>query len=152
MKLLFCKICGDLLGMKEWMKRCNCSNVCNTDLEKRYSEMVKLLLKDGCEIMGHTAPIDMEMLHMLILLSEETGELLSAFKKNIFYQKEIDMDNVIEELGDIEFALEAIRGLCGISRDLVLKANIGKLVSDENARYGEDGYSDEAAQERKDKK
>ena len=28
MKLLFCKICGDLLGMKEWMKRCNCGNVC----------------------------------------------------------------------------------------------------------------------------
>ena len=58
----------------------------------------------------------------------------------------IDIDNIIEELGDLEFYMEGLRQLLGIYRPEVLKANLKKL----RERYPA-GYSDSAAIDRADK-
>jgi hypothetical protein len=57
------------------------------------------------------------------------------------------MENVIEELGDLEFYMEGLRQELGISRDLTLDRNISKL----SKRYHSATYSDSQAQERADK-
>jgi NTP pyrophosphatase (non-canonical NTP hydrolase) len=83
---------------------------------------------------------------MSIGVSGESGELLDAIKKWAIYQKPLDIDNVIEELGDIEFYLEGIRQKLGLNRNRILEHNIEKL----RRRYGTK-YTNEAAQRRADK-
>ena len=84
---------------------------------------------------------------MAMGVSGESGELLDAIKKATIYRKPIDMDNVIEELGDLEFYMEGLRQGLGITREQTLEANIKKL----SVRYASLSYSDQQAQDRADK-
>ncbi len=83
---------------------------------------------------------------MAIGISGESGELLDAMKKRVVYRKELDRENVIEELGDLEFYLEGIRQGLGVTREQCIDANITKLSN----RYASLKYSDDAAQQRAD--
>lgn len=111
-----------------------------------YAKMVASLAKPGKDIYMQVSYGDCHMMHMLLGLAGEVGELIDAAKKNIIYGKPLDMDNVIEELGDIEFYLEGVRQGYAIRRDEAIQKNMDKLQN----RYGE-VYSDEAANQRKDK-
>jgi NTP pyrophosphatase (non-canonical NTP hydrolase) len=84
---------------------------------------------------------------MIMGVSGESGELLDAIKKAVIYNKPLDIENVIEELGDIEFYLEGLRQGLGIDRGETLDANVKKL----SVRYEAGSYSDTAAQTRADK-
>lgn len=86
------------------------------------------------------------IMHAAVGIAGEGGEVLDAAKKLWVYSKPLDLGNVIEELGDIEFYMQAMRSLLGISRNEVLAANMAKL----NKRYPQ-GYTDAAAQARADK-
>lgn len=86
------------------------------------------------------------LLHASIGIAGEAGELLDSIKKYWVYGKPLDSENLIEELGDIEFYMQAMRTLLSVSREEVLEANITKL----RKRYP-DGYTDANAIERKDK-
>jgi NTP pyrophosphatase (non-canonical NTP hydrolase) len=86
------------------------------------------------------------LMHAAIGISGEAGELLDAIKKSWVYGKEIDITNIIEELGDIEWYCEAMRQSLGITRDEVIAANVAKLEK----RYPV-AYSDELALARLDK-
>jgi NTP pyrophosphatase (non-canonical NTP hydrolase) len=86
-------------------------------------------------------------MHMAIGISGEAGELLDAIKKQVIYRKPLDRENVLEELGDLEFYMEGIRQGLGITREQCLAANIAKL----GKRYEGMRYTDTAAQERADK-
>lgn len=121
-----------------------------TTLYDEHADMVYRLSKDGDAILENLSPTECHMLHMLIGLTGEVGELVDAIKKNIIYGKELDRDNLVEELGDIEFYLEGLRQGLDIDRDETLAENIMKLETGEQARYT-DGYSDDAAIRRDDK-
>lgn len=112
-----------------------------------HAQLVKVLAKPGEDIKASVTAADCHLLHMTIGVSGEAGELLDAIKKKVIYRKPLDVENVIEELGDIEFYLEGIREALGISRDTTLEANKAKLFK----RYEKLEYSNQAAQERKDK-
>lgn len=112
-----------------------------------FEDMVAALVKPGQAILDTLTPEKCDMLHMLIALAGEVGELLDAIKKHIIYEKELDRANVVEELGDIEFFLARIRQLSNITREETLKATIEKL----RVRYESMSYSNEAAQIRADK-
>ena len=112
-----------------------------------FEDMVAALVKPGQAILNTLTPEKSDMLHMLIALPGEVGELLDAIKKHIIYETELDRANVVEELGDIEFFLARIRQLLNISREETLKATIEKL----RIRYENLSYSNEAAQIRADK-
>ncbi len=43
------------------------------------------------------------LLHAFIGLETEVGEILDALKKHIFYGKELDVVNLAEELGDLDW-------------------------------------------------
>ena len=111
-----------------------------------YPDMVKDLVKPGTDILLEVTSEDIHTLHMAVGISGESGELLDAVKKAVIYRKPLDRENVVEELGDLEFYMEGLRQGLGISRSEVLEANIRKL----SKRY-QDGYSDKAAQDRADK-
>lgn len=111
-----------------------------------YSEFVERLAKPGSEILAQLQPSDAYLIHMAMGISGEAGELLDSIKKATIYRKPLDLENIIEELGDIEFFLEGIRGNLGISRDQVIATNVGKL----SKRYPS-GYSNQAAITRADK-
>lgn len=86
------------------------------------------------------------ILHAAVGISGEAGELLDCVKKTWIYNKSLDCENLIEELGDLEFYMEAMRVALGVTRFAVLRQNMAKLAK----RYPA-GYTDAAAQARMDK-
>lgn len=109
--------------------------------------MVKDLFKSGTEIKKTITEDQLSLLHAAVGISGEAGELLDAIKKHTMYNKAVDIENVIEELGDLEFYMEALRSQLNITREQTLEANIKKLA----VRYSSGKYSDQQAQERADK-
>lgn len=87
------------------------------------------------------------LMHAAVGVAGEAGELLDAVKKVWAYGKPLDLENAIEELGDLEFYMEALRQQIGVSREQVLQANQEKLAK----RYPGLRYSDSLAQQRLDK-
>lgn len=83
---------------------------------------------------------------MAVGVAGEAGELLDAIKKAWIYGLPLDVENVVEELGDILFY---VQGLCNVLRvpiGDVIDHNIEKL----SLRYPHQ-YSDEDAAARRDK-
>lgn len=114
--------------------------------DNEFSNMVRALAKPGQDIIFSLTPARAHLLHMAVGVSGEAGELLDNVKKYVVYNKPFDIVNMTEEMGDIEFYLEGIRQVTGITREQTIEANIAKL----GKRYSQ-GYSDQAAQERADK-
>ena len=115
--------------------------------EKDYDKMTAALSKAGSDIINELSPEKADLLHMAVGVAGEAGELLDAVKKATIYNKPLDHENMIEELGDLEFYMSRVRQLIGVSRDEILEHNYAKL----SKRYAEGQYSNEQAQERADK-
>ena len=113
----------------------------------QYSDLVKALAKPGAEIAASMTAEEAHLIHMVLGICGEAGELLDAIKKAVVYKKPLDLTNVVEELGDIEFYLEGLRQGLGVDREATLLGNIQKL----SKRYAAGNYSDAAAQLRADK-
>lgn len=116
------------------------------------------------------SPLTAHRNHMLIGIAGEAGELLDAVKKYAIYLKPLDRENVVEELGDINFYIRgysqdrhgffllqnvfneiqadmvAICELLDITEQEILSHNVKKLGKRYNGKY-----SDVAAQLRADK-
>ena len=110
-------------------------------MSKEYKEMVTSLFK--------TEGFDLNLnadLHAAVGVAGEAGEVLDLIKKSWAYNKDLDYELIIEELGDLEFYLEALRQTLCISRKDVLAANISKL----GRRYSNGTYSDAQAIARED--
>ena len=109
-----------------------------------HARLVERTCKLGEDI--KLTPHQAHLVHMMLGLAGEVGELVDAIKKAVIYNKTLDEENVKEELGDIEWYLEGLRKAFDITREDVLQYNIDKL----NKRYI-DKYSDIDSQARKDK-
>ena len=117
------------------------------DMDKEHVAMVGQLVKPGVDIVKAMTPDKAYLDHMAMGIAGEAGEIVDAIKKHTIYGKDLDFDNVVEELGDMEFFLEGLRQKLGISRHYILRQNIRKLEK----RYSEGKYSDSQAQARADK-
>lgn len=117
------------------------------NLDKQFDEMTLALAKNGKDIINDLTPEKADLLHMAVGVSGEAGELLDAVKKAVIYNKEMDLENIIEELGDLEFYMSKIRQIVGVTREEILQRNIDKL----SVRYAKGKYSNDQAQERADK-
>lgn len=111
-----------------------------------YPDFVASRMKPGFAILSDLTPADAHLIHMVLGISGEAGELLDAVKKSAIYRKPLDLENIVEELGDIEFFLQGLRDALGITKEATLEHNRAKL----SKRYI-DSYSDEQAQNRADK-
>ena len=112
-----------------------------------YPDFVASLVKPGDKIAKEMSPSKAHILHMVVGISGEAGELLDAVKKWAIYNKPLDRENILEELGDIEFYLEGFRQAIGATRETILNNNIAKLSD----RYSSGSYSDDQAISRADK-
>jgi NTP pyrophosphatase (non-canonical NTP hydrolase) len=111
-----------------------------------HPELVFKLKKNGEAIQSTMDPRKADLMHMVLGIAGEAGELVDAVKKHVIYGQPLNMDNVVEELGDLEFYLQGLRQCLDIGREEILQHNINKLTK----RYGEK-YSNEAAKARVDK-
>ena len=115
--------------------------------EHDFRDMVMALAKPGSKILAEMTPGGAHLLHMVLGISGEAGELLDAVKKHVIYGKDLDLDNVTEEAGDILFYLEGLLQPLGISLDQCRLATMDKLAK----RYPGLTYTNQAAIERADK-
>jgi len=76
--------------------------------------------------------------HAAVGVAGEAGEVLDLIKKSVFTGKNMYLDEIIKELGDLEFYLEALRQQLNISRDAVLNNNWRKL----SQRHGDNNIED----------
>ncbi len=113
----------------------------------QHSEMVSALVKKGELILDALTPAKVDLWHAATGVVGEAGELIDAVKKHVVYSKALDRENVIEELGDLEFYMEQLRQNLSISREETLAHNIAKL----SKRYEGLRYTDAAAALRADK-
>jgi NTP pyrophosphatase (non-canonical NTP hydrolase) len=72
----------------------------------------------------HPDPI---LLHGAIGIATEAGEILDAFKKEMYYGKDIDKVNLMEELGDVCWYISLILYQMGWTWEQIWQANIDKL-------------------------
>lgn len=112
-----------------------------------HSEMVRKLFKDPNQI-GVLSPGKVNLLHASVGVAGEAGEVLDRIKKYVFNNNDTKFhQQMINEIGDLEFYLEALRQSLGVTRAQCLQANVEKLA----ARYPNFEYSDAAAVRRADK-
>ena len=120
----------------------------NQDIKNMpYSEFVNALAKPGQDIINSLTPEKANLWHMASAICGEAGELFDAIKKNVIYEKKIDLENVVEELGDLEFYMQELRTQLSITRDQTIYKNKEKL----SKRYEGLKFTNEAAQTRADK-
>jgi NTP pyrophosphatase (non-canonical NTP hydrolase) len=116
------------------------------DLSNKYSEFVKSRTKPSSNIVETFDASKAGLVHAMLGIETEAGELLDPIKKTVIYNKELDIDNIVEELGDLEFYMEMLRQELNLTREFVILKNMSKLKK----RYPTK-YSDKDALERKDK-
>lgn len=112
-----------------------------------YSEFVEVLAKDPEEVLMTLTLDRINLIHGALGVAGESGELVDAVKKCAFYNRDIDRENVVEELGDLRFYMQLIMNTLGVTDEEVEQHNRTKLAK----RYEGLVYSDKAAEERKDK-
>jgi len=93
-----------------------------------------------------TSQINTDILHMILGVVTEAGELADCIKRGIGYNEWIDYENMEEEMGDVLFYVAGLAALLHLSLDDIMNLNKAKL----DKRYPE-GFSEKAAKERKDK-
>jgi NTP pyrophosphatase (non-canonical NTP hydrolase) len=106
----------------------------NDELMLKFSKMVNEI----CQ--SRILNLDSKMLHSVLGIGTEAGEILDIIKKNMFYGKEIDNLHLKEEIGDLLFYIQDLCINIGTSFEEVLKINIAKL----RTRYP-NGYTQQNA-------
>lgn len=120
----------------------------DTSPQEFYADFVRKLAKPPEDLLKQLTVSKVNAWHAATGISGEAGELLDAIKRYAVYDKPIDLMNVREELGDLEFYLEMIRQALGISRVETITCNVSKLAE----RYANLVYSDQACNDRADKR
>ena len=111
------------------------------NIDEYIADVKKTEIKDYTKAANRLNDIQIaRLMHGVMGISTEGAELLDAFKKHIFYGKELDVVNIKEEIGDIVWYLGIICDELNITFEEVMKMNVDKL----KARY-DDKFSEEAA-------
>lgn len=88
----------------------------------------------------------MRLMHAVMGLAGEVGEVTDAVKKSVLYNKPLDVENVKEEAGDILWYMALLLDQVGSSFEEVMQMNHDKLEK----RYP-GGFTEAAAIARADK-
>lgn len=88
-----------------------------------------------------------EMKNYCLGMSSEVGELIGAIKHHLFHKWELDLPNIVEEMGDIIWYVTALASTLGIDLNEVLDYNLLKLKE----RYP-DGFDPQKSINRKENK
>lgn len=137
-------ICGEVQEFLAATTRENLSEELG-DLDFYITQFKTLLIEQGLRWESrYLYPMSLE--HASIALRNHSGELLDLTKKGWIYNAEVPLGSYIFPINMLDSAVSLFCTLLGFDRDSIRRANMEKLM----ARYPQ-GYSDQAAQERKDK-
>lgn len=70
-----------------------------------------------------------DLLHAALGICDEAGEIAKAFKGALAYKKELDINNLVEEMGDILWFIALMCDKLEIGMDYVAVRNIEKLYA-----------------------
>lgn len=82
---------------------------------------------DGYLHMSNRCAMDSRLIHYVLGVGTESGELQDAVKKWVAYGKEVDRTNVKEEIGDLMWYLSRMCDLFGFTFEEIMDINIKKL-------------------------
>lgn len=86
----------------------------------------------------------MDLIHCTLGMITEASEIGDAVKAHIAYNRPLDKVNLVEELGDLLFFMQAVCQQLDVTLEQVMAGNVAKL----NARY-KAGFSEAQANNRK---
>jgi len=93
--------------------------------------------KDYSAIRGRIQSEDtLRLMHSIMGVANESGELMEVLKKEIFYGKPVDPLYLIEEYGDLLWYIALGLDVLGMTFEEVMDKNIAKL----KARYKDDEF------------
>lgn len=98
-------------------------------VDREHAVLVANLSKPGADIIAQLTPEAAHLWYMASCICGEAGELFDAVKKQAIYGRTLDIANVVEELGDIEFYMQGLRAALGIHRVATLRGNLAKLYA-----------------------
>lgn len=75
---------------------------------QEFKQMVTNLAKNGQDILDSLDAKKCHMLHMAVGIAGEAGELSKCINKGVFGTDDVDLENLVEELGDINFHIEGL--------------------------------------------
>ena len=94
---------------------------------------------------------DLELFHIALGISGESGEVSDAIKKALIYGGELDHTNVQEELGDLMWYIARYCYIYGTSLENIMTMNINKLqIRFPNKFTTDDALTRDLGAERKD--
>ena len=88
-----------------------------------------------------TVAVDPQVYHAILGIATEGGELVEALGRALFLGNDLDITNIKEELGDLEWFEALLRARTGLTAGEVRTTNIAKLA----ARYAKKKFDTAAA-------
>lgn len=80
-----------------------------------YPALVAALAKPGQDILDSLTPQKVDAWHHASCIPGEVGELFDPINRHINFGAPLDRENVVEELGDIEFYKQGLRAAIGLA-------------------------------------
>lgn len=122
-------------------------SIAQASTEEQFLDMVNRLAKSGEDIMAQMTPWKAHIDHMAKGMAGEAGEVVDCIKRHTVYGKDLDVNNLKEELGDTLFFMQGIMREFNWTFADLMEDNMRKL----DKRYATGSYSDAQAQNRADK-
>ena len=94
-----------------------------------HSQLVETLSRTGAVALLELTESQSNMLYGVMSLADKAGDLQTLVKDSITMKTPVEVDNMIEMLGTIEFHLEGIRQTLHVERDYVIEKNIESLTT-----------------------
>ena len=118
----------------------------NGNINEPVKNDLDVFQEEALRSMRNDLPYEAICSNMCMGLAGETGETVDIFKKHIYQGKDLDINDVIEEIGDI---LWYIANLCNVNK-ITMKECMDSNVEKLRKRYP-NGFSVKDALERADK-
>lgn len=112
----------------------------------RFESNTEIFQREARRSLRDDLPYEATCSNMCMGLAGEVGEVIDIMKKHIYQGKELDITDVIEEVGDVLWYIANFCNVNNITMDECMESNIKKL----RKRFP-NGFTTKDANERKDK-
>lgn len=112
----------------------------------RFESNTEIFQREARRSLRDDLPYEAMCSNMCMGLAGEIGEVVDIMKKHIYQGKELDITDVIEEVGDVLWYIANFCNVNNITMDECMESNIKKL----RKRFP-NGFTIKDANERKDK-
>ena len=112
----------------------------------RFESNTEIFQREARRSLRDDLPYEAMCSNMCMGLAGEIGEVIDIMKKHIYQGKELDITDVIEEVGDVLWYIANFCNVNNITMDECMESNIKKL-----RRRFPNGFTVKDANERKDK-